>query len=47
MKRVLAWVLLLVMVLGMFAGCKPAEDTTPTTEPATTVPDTTAAATEE
>ena len=38
MKRVLAWVLLLVMVLGMFAGCKPAEDTTPTTEPATTAP---------
>ena len=38
MKRVLAWVLLMVMVLGMFAGCKPAEDTTPTTEPSTTAP---------
>ena len=38
MKRVLAWMLLLVMVLGMFAGCKPQEDPTPTTEPVTTAP---------
>ena len=36
MKRVFAWVLLLVMVLGMFAGCKPAEETP--TEPVTTAP---------
>ena len=38
MKRILAWVLLLVMVLGMFAGCKNTEDPTPTTDPATTAP---------
>ena len=38
MKRVLAWMLLLVMVLGMFAGCKPKEDPTPTTDPVTTAP---------
>ncbi len=38
MKRILAWMLLLVMVLGMFAGCKNAEDPTPTTDPVTTAP---------
>jgi len=40
MKRILAWVLLMVMVLGMFAGCKPTEEPTPTTDtnPAPTAP---------
>ena len=37
MKRVLAWMLLLVMVLGMFAGCKKADAPTPT-NPITTAP---------
>ena len=32
MKKILAWVLVLVMVLGMFAGCKKEE--APATEPA-------------
>ena len=33
MKRTLAWVLLFVMLLGMFAGCKKQKAETPTTAP--------------
>ena len=42
MKRFLAWVLVLVLVLGMFAGCKRKKDeepTTPSTDPVATTPE--------
>lgn len=31
MKRVIAWMLVLVLCLGLFAGCKKNKDTDPTT----------------
>ena len=42
MKKVLAWVLLFVLVLGMFAGCKRNQDepeTTPSTDPSVVTPE--------
>ena len=33
MKRILAWVLVLVMALGLFAGCKKQEEAPTTTQP--------------